>query len=267
MNKKTKVPPVLALWLIIALGLALFVGISFTDDLNISSYNLKRGKFQETLLASGADEEEMPKFVADTLLAPLMDKIENGPDSTIHNVLVFGDSMTHYLAMSIAKYGSKNNYKVTSVTWVSSSILKWSKTDKIKKYMEEVNPDFVIISLGANDMNLRNFDSKAPEIQKIVEQLNNVPYIWVGPPLWKKDKGLYRMLEKTLAKGQVFHIDQDFKIQRAADKIHPTHKGADVWADTLMRWIKTSNLPLLAEMPDSVKTTQDHNFIYLHAKD
>ena len=266
MRHKYKLPPIFALWLLIVLTLALFVWVSFSDDMNIGNYTIKKGKFPETLLTQ-EKPDVIPDILPDTLIVPIVNKIVNGPDSTIRNVLVFGDSMTHYLAMSIAKYGSRNNYTVTSVTWVSSSITKWSKTDKLKKYMEMVEPDFVIISLGANDVNLKNFNSKIPEIQGIISQLDSVPYIWVGPPLWKKDKGLYDILEKTLAKGQVFHLDENFKIQRAADHIHPTHKGADAWADTLMRWIKTSNLPLLAELPDTVKRPLEHNFIYLHAKD
>lgn len=262
---KFRLPPIYALWLLIVVTLAIFVGLSFSNDLNIGDYTIKKGKFPETLLA----HEEAPIIpdtvvIPDSILAPIMEKVVNGPDSTIRNVLIFGDSMTHYLAMSIAKYGSKNNYQVTSVTWVSSSIMKWSKTDKINKYMEMVKPDFVIISLGANDVSLRDFDKKIPEINKIIEQLGSVPFIWVGPPMWKKDKGLYAMLEKSIGEGKVFHIEEDFKIPRARDHIHPTQKGAQIWADSLMRWIKLSNLPLLAEMPDTVDTKQGHQFIYLH---
>lgn len=260
-----KIPPIYALWLLIAVTLIIFVGISFSNDLNVGSYTIKKGKFPETLLASNDISPNPPELELDSLPEILEEKIIHGPDTTIHNVLIFGDSMTHYLAMSIAKYGTRNNYKVTSVTWVSSSIKAWSQTDKIRKYMDMVKPDFVIITLGANDLNIKNYDTKIPEINRIVQQLDNIPYIWVGPPLWKHDKGLYAMLEKTIPQGHVFHIDEDFELPRARDHIHPTHKGAQLWADTLMRWMKISDLPLMAEFPDSIDTHQDHKFIYLQS--
>ena len=189
------------------------------------------------------------------------------PDTTVHNVLVFGDSMTHHLAMSIAKYGSKNHYKVTGVTWESSSIPGWSGSSKIKKYIEMVQPDFVIISLGSNEMELKHFERRIPDVEKIVEQLDSMPFVWVGPPLWKEDKGVYSMLEKALPKGHLFKIGTDVEISRGPDHVHPTRKGADVWADTLMRWISRSQHPILTEYPDSGISIKSHKFIYLHPED
>lgn len=266
MRFKGKIPAIYAAWCLIAATLVIFVAFSFTEDVNIGSYTVKKGKFPETLFAKEDTVVPGVEAILDTVISTSIKNV-NGPDSTIHNVLIFGDSMTHYLAMSISKYGTRNNYKVTSVTWVSSSIKRWSTTDKIKKYMDMVNPDFIIISLGANDVYLKNYDSKVAEVQKILAQIDTVPYIWVGPPMWKKDNGLYEMLEKTLSKERLFHIDEDFKMPRARDHIHPTHKGADLWADSLMRWIRFTNLPLLSEMPDTIVTEQDHKFIYLQSNE
>ena len=262
---KFKIPPIFALWLLVMVTLAIFVCISFSEDMNLGSHTLKKGKFPETLLAQEKEEEPLADtiVVSDSVAAFPEEKIVHGPDSTIRKVLMFGDSMTHYLAMSIGKYGTRNNYSVTSVTWVSSSIQKWSKTDKIKKYLDMVQPDFIMISLGANDINLRNFEAKAPEIRKIISQIDDVPYIWIGPPLWKKDQGLYAMLARTVGEEKLFEIGLDFKMPRARDHIHPTKKGADLWADTLMRWVRTTDKPLLAEVPDTIETAQHHQFIYL----
>lgn len=267
MKNKNRISPIYALWLLVMVTLAIFVGLSFSDDLNIGDYTLKKGTFHETLMSKKYSDEISQEEFQDIIINPVIREVVEGPDSTIRNVLIFGDSMTHYLAMSISKYGSKNNYKVTSVTWVSSSITKWSKTDKIKKYMDEVNPDFIIISLGANDVGLRDFEAKIPEIKKITDQLGDVPFIWVGPAMWKADKGLYPMLEKALGQAKVFRLDETIKIPRAGDHIHPTKKGADVWADTLMRWIKTSPHPILADYPDSQEVSKEHKFIYLHAQE
>ena len=175
--------------------------------------------------------------------------------------------MTHNLAMSISKYGTKNNYNFTGVTWESSSIPGWKKSGKIQKYLEMTHPDFVIISLGSNEMELKNFERRIPDIKDILEQMGDIPYVWVGPPLWKEDKGLYTTLQQVVPQGKLFKIESPAIIERGPDKVHPTRKGADVWADTLMRWIRKSSHPILTEKPDSGTSTKGHKFIYLHPKD
>ena len=257
-----KPSPVYALWILITVTLVIFVGLSFSDDVKIGNHILSKAYFPETLLAnSEPSEEETPIEIVDTLTLPVETLVE--PDTTVHSVLVFGDSMTHHLAMSISKYGTKNNYKVTGVTWESSSIPGWRYSSKIKEYMEMSKPDFVIISLGSNEMELKNFERRIPDIQYIAKEMGDIPYVWVGPPLWKEDRGLYATLEKSLPKGKVFKIEK-LDIERGPDHVHPTKRGADVWADTLMRWIKKSEHPILTEIPDSGTSTRGHKFIYLH---
>lgn len=268
---KPRISPILALWILITLAMVIFIGISFSDDLKIGNYTLTKARFPETILAEKNDDVALTdsiegmesKTAYDSLL--LMQEILE-PDTTIHNVLVFGDSMTHHLAMSIAKYGTKNNYKVTGVTWESSSIPGWSNSGKIEKYLKEVKPDFVIISLGSNEMELKHFERRLPDVEKIVAKLDSLPFVWVGPPLWKEDKGVYKMLEKGLPKGVLFKVE-NLDIPRGPDHVHPTKRGADIWADTLMRWIKQSPHPILTELPDSGTTTKGHKFIYLHPND
>ena len=268
---KDKIPPLYALWLLITLALVIFIGVSFYKDLKIGNYTLSKARFPETLLAERTEEcSEDSILRADSLLTGEVSPVDSipvaEPDTTVHNVLVFGDSMTHHLAMSISKYGTKNNYKVTGVTWESSSIPGWSKSGKIGKYIKMSQPDFIIISLGSNEMELKNFDRRIPDIKNIVEQLDSIPFIWVGPPLWKADKGIYPMLEKAISKDLIFKVE-NMDIPRGRDHVHPTQKGADIWTDSLMRWIRKSPYPILSEVPDSGTTTKGHKFIYLHPDD
>ena len=254
-----------SLWLLLTVALVIFIGISFSNDMKVGEFTLSKAYFPETLLAkSQSSLDSLSMEVQDTLPLPVETLVE--PDTTVHSVLVFGDSMTHHLAMSISKYGTKNNYKVTGVTWESSSIPAWRNSSKIKKYMEMSKPDFVIISLGSNEMELKNFERRIPDIQAIAEQMGDIPYVWVGPPLWKEDKGLYPVIERALPKGKVFKIEH-LDIERGPDHVHPTKRGADEWADTLMRWIRKSEHPILTEIPDSGTSTKGHNFIYLHPDD
>ena len=113
-----KPSPAFALWFLITIALVIFIGISFSEDIKIGNHTLSKAYFPETLLPQiESIQEETPVEIKDTLPLPVETLVE--PDTTVHNVLVFGDSMTHHLAMSISKYGTKNNYKVTGVTWES----------------------------------------------------------------------------------------------------------------------------------------------------
>lgn len=261
---KIKISPAFSLWMLLTIALVIFIGLSFSDDFRIGNHTLSKAYFPETLSPKKEalpkeDFQEMPDTMVSIPLAQ--------PDTTVHSVLVFGDSMTHLLAMSISQYGTKNNYHLTSVTWESSSIPGWSNSDKIPKYIEESKPDFIIVSLGSNEMELKHFERRIPDVEKIVAAIGDIPFVWVGPPLWKEDKGVYEMLEKSLPKGVVFRVGEDVDIPRGKDKIHPTRKGAQIWADTLMRWIPLSPHPILAEKPDSGTSTRGHTFIYLHPDD
>lgn len=262
---KGKISPIVALWILITITMAIFIGISFSDDINIGDYTLTKARFPETLVKQ-PEKVEIPIEDSITDSIPMIEEPEVKTDTTVHKVLIFGDSMTHNLAINIARYGTKNNYKVTGVTWESSSMPGWEKSGKIKKYMEMVKPDFVIIALGSNETGLRNFDLRIPVVKSIINQIGDVPFIWAGPPLWKKDSGIYPMLEKTLPPGSLFKAE-NIDIQRAGDHIHPTLKGARTWADSLMRWMPKSYHPILSELPDSGTTTTGHQFIYLHPND
>lgn len=258
--------PIISLWMLITIALVIFIGLSFSDDLKIGGYTMSKANFAETLLAVNSENEKITIEIKDTVPTPVETKVFE-PDTTVHSVLIFGDSMTHHLAMSIAKYGTKNRYKVTGVTWESSSIPKWSSSGKISEYMELSHPDFIIISLGSNEMELKNFERRIPDVENIIKQIGETPYIWVGPPLWKEDKGVYLMLTKALPADKLFKMENTELIERGPDHVHPTRKGADEWSDTLMRWISRSSHPILSEYPDSGTTIKGHKFIYLHPDD
>lgn len=261
-----KPSPAISMWILITVAMVIFIGVSLCEDIKIGNFTLTKSRFPEVLLAKDEQKDNLPE-ITDTIPSDtIIPKEEIEPDTTVHSLLIFGDSMTHNLGMSVAKYGTKNNYKVTSVTWESSSIPGWSNSGKIKEYIEMSKPDFIIISLGSNEMGLKHFEKRIPDVSKIVEQVGDKPYVWVGPPLWKEDQGIYKMLEEALPPGMVFRTE-GIEIPRGGDKIHPTMRGAEIWADTLMRWISHSKHPILTEKPDSGTTTKGHRFIYLHPND
>lgn len=250
------------LWLLLAVALGIFIAISFIEDEESELMALKKAGFRETLTKIAESEEILPDSL--TVLA-LNDSLVSGdsvsnhggvspvilePDTTVKQIFIFGDSMTILIAARLAAYGRQNGYKVSSLTWDSSSTVIWSNSDTIEKYMKEINPDFVMITLGSNELFLQHFESRKPNVKKIIDKLAGIPFIWIGPPNWKEDKGFNDMMESVLPRGTYFRTE-GMELDRGPDHVHPTRRAGALWADSVMRWIVKSPHPIRAEIPDS----------------
>ncbi|MCH5224271.1 MAG: hypothetical protein J1E82_09540 [Muribaculaceae bacterium] len=55
----------------------------------------------------------------------------------------------------------------------------------------------------------------------------------------------------TLPKGTFFRTE-GMDLKRGPDHIHPVQSAADLWVDSIMRWMPSSAHPILSAYPDSV---------------
>ena len=245
-------PPQISLWLLLAVALAVILAISFDKDGNFGKLSLRQSAIRETLTRE--PETEVPAEVPDTIDGAG----EAQTDTTVHSVMVFGDSMTILVANRIAYYGAQNGYDVNSVTWYSSSTKVWGECDTLRHFIKAYNPDFIMVTLGANELFINNIADRDKYVKKIMEQIGDIPFVWIGPPNWKPDTGINDMLEKTLPKG-TFFLTNGMTLERGSDKMHPTQKAADQWADSIMRWMPDSRHPILSAFPDTVTRKPPHN--------
>lgn len=250
MKKKTTGINIAALWLLVALSLIIIMFISFSDEMTIGSHTVKKGTFKETLLAqnnsSPSDIEALDSLENIEEEAKIIE-----PDTTVKSVFIFGDSMTILISRRMAAYGKMNGYKVNSVTWDGSSSIGWSGKDTLDYYLKKFKPDFVMISLGGNEIYIKSFESRMPYIEKLLKKLGDIPFVWIGPPTWKDDQSMYNdMLEQNLPKGTFFRTE-GMELKRGPDHIHPVQSAANIWVDSIMRWMATSAHPILSEFPDS----------------
>lgn len=255
----------LYLWLLLAVGLVIMVGLSFVGELSIGSYTLQKAPFKEVITGeavTGADAAATAFQPMDTtFMAPPAEVT----DSTVKSVLIFGDSMTILVANRMAAYGKQNGYEVTSVTWDSSTSIGWSGCDTLDNYIARYKPDFIIVTLGSNELFLQNFDKRRPYVEKLVKKIGKIPFVWIGPPNWKEDKGFNNMMEAILPSGTYFRTE-GMDLPRGEDHIHPTPRGGVIWTDSIMRWISTSRHPILNEVPDASIGTPSHRNFYYKAK-
>lgn len=262
--------PFLMLWLLLSVALVVVLLIGFLDDASFGGISLRQGTFKDVILAPPSDSDELPAdsgaLAADSVApgSPEAAPVLAETDTTVKSVLIFGDSMTILVANRMAAYGEKNGYKVTSVTWDSSSSVGWSGCDTLDNFIARVHPDFIMVTLGSNELFLKNFNARKPFVEKLVSKMQGIPFVWIGPPNWKEDKGYNAMMESTLPPGTFFRTE-GLELPRSKDNVHPTPRGGVIWTDSIMRWMKFTPHPIPAEVPDSGVTTRSHRSFYYKA--
>lgn len=252
----------LLLWLLLSVALIVVITVAFLDDITIGGFTLKKGTYRDVILAENtsgpSDEDDLEmaengerKVIAET-------------DTTVKTVLIFGDSMTILIANRLAAYGEKNGYDVVSVTWDSSSSVSWSACDTLDNFIKRYHPDFIMVSLGSNELFLKNFDLRRPNVEKLIKKMGDIPFVWIGPPNWKEDQGFNPMMRKTLPKGTFFDSN-GLGLPRGPDNIHPTPRGGVIWTDSIMSWMRYTPHPIPSVRPDPSVTTRSHKSFYYRA--
>ena len=124
--------------------------------------------------------------------------------------------------------------------------------------------DYVFISLGSNELYFKNPESRLPYIKKVLEMIDTIPYVWIGPPNWQKDSGINDLLERTCRSGSFFRTD-GMELARKKDHIHPTRAASALWVDSIMRWMPKSAHPILADSPSDSIGRANANVTFLKA--
>jgi len=121
-------------------------------------------------------------------------------DTSAQRILLIGDSMSKWLRYRLQDYCQKNGHKLYTVTWVSGNTDWFAKYDTLNYYISKEKISYVFLVLGANELFIKDFSNqRGANVDKIVNRLAGVKWVWVGPPNWKKDKGINAcLLEKLI---------------------------------------------------------------------
>ncbi len=128
-----------------------------------------------------------------------------------------------------ARYEVKSEQASFTVTWAG----------KMDQLVANMQPDLVIINLGANEMQNTNPASHAHAVRRIVKGIGGRPCVWVSPPTWRKDTGILDVIRENSAPCRFFDSDVHVKqpIPRQGDKVHPNKEGGQIWADAFWAWL------------------------------
>ena len=223
-------------WAILVVSLMIFLGLSGVDSIHVGGLELRSSGMLDRLTKApdslALQCDSLPEIQPDTV--PEMPRtIDESPQT----ILFIGDSMLEGLSPRLAAYAKENGHKLYSVIWYSSTSEVWGETTKLAEYIEQFKPTYVFVSLGANELFVRNIAERRDKfVKNIISQIGDIPYVWIGPPNWKEDTGINNLIAKNARKGSFF-LSNGMHFDRAKDGAHPTRKSACLWMDSVARWM------------------------------
>lgn len=236
----------------------LFAGLSFFKDGIEESFGINTATFASDLLSTPDDELELADVVTtDSASGKATTTVERAPlDTTKKNILFIGDSMLERLSPRIAAYAEENGHQMNTVIWYGSSTEVWATSGRAKECIQKYRPDYIIISLGGNELFVNDIIARRTKyVKQIVAEFADIPYVWIGPPNWKKDTGINKMIQSVVPKGNFYlSYTPDQHYDRAKDGAHPTPASAAKWADRICKWIvEESNNPIMLNLPQKAR--------------
>jgi hypothetical protein len=150
-------------------------------------------------------------------------------------VLLVGDSMAEGLRPSLQQRVEAAGGRFIGEAWQSSTIIGWEGSGRLREMLERYQPDIVFISLGSNELQARRPEGRAPLIRRMVAEIGGRPAYWIGPPSWKTDRGLLRVIEENFQAGH-FYNASDLQVPRQRDGKHPTLEGFSQWTELIWSW-------------------------------
>lgn len=200
-------------------------------------------------------------FIGDTIPqeAMLAAKVKNEVpqmDSTSQRILLIGDSMLEQLRWAVRDYCEANNHELNTVMWYSAQSMWFGQYDTLSYYIKKFKPTYILFVSGANELFVRDIKTKRADfVKKIINDMDTIPFIWVGPPNWKKDTGINDLILRYAKSGRYYPSikislnNPNFK--RYKDGAHPLPSTAHYWMDQLAIWImEKSDYPILLNKPE-----------------
>ncbi len=249
-------------WGLCALLLAAFVffaALSFCQDgISVGTFELKTASFAQNM----RDLFEVPvKAKVDTMEKD--DKWRAPVDTTAKNILFIGDSMLEGLAPRLAAYCDVSGHTLVEVIWYSSSTLCWGESARLTELINKYQPNYIFVCLGANELYVPDIKrARRPYLKKMLAEIGDIPYVWIGPPNWDEDTGINDLLAQELGRG-CFYLSANDKFERSRDGAHPTRASAQEWMDRVIKWMDSSSAhPIRLNQPKVATTRASRIVVY-----
>lgn len=261
--------PYWGLWSLLLAALAFFAFLSFWQEgISVGGLEIKTATFARDLGVepdgtNGSVNTDSLKNKKRASGKAQDDNWRAPMDTTAKNILFIGDSMLEGLAPRLAKYCDKNGHTLVEVIWYSSSTLYWGQSDRLANLIAKYKPNYIFVCLGANELYVPNIKhARRPYLKKILAEIGDIPYVWIGPPNWDEDTGINDLLDQETDKG-CFYLSAHDQFERSRDGAHPTRASAHKWMDRVVKWIGTSGAhPIRLDDPGEGIGRATHIIVY-----
>jgi lysophospholipase L1-like esterase len=159
-------------------------------------------------------------------------------------VLQVGDSFADALGIELGKLLKQSGVRTSLETKTPSYIGDWAFGKVLRKAIADYNPDLVLITLGANEIEIPVPAQRVGPVQRLVKSLGDRPCVWILPPLWKPDTGVMQVIKDNARPCLV--LDSSALVPalpRGPDHIHPNNEGKVIWANAVFEWLKQAREP------------------------
>lgn len=165
------------------------------------------------------------------------------PEGT--TVLHVGDSFAGALGIPLNKRLEEAGVRGVLKYRTASYIVEWAHQPDLETYVQQYQPDLVLVTLGANELEIAEPEQRIPAIRKIVSVIGDRPCVWVGVPLWSdQHNGLMEVVRDNVAPCRFMDSAALFPdMPRAHDKIHPTMQAREDWAVRVVEWLAHQRRP------------------------
>lgn len=162
------------------------------------------------------------------------------PDTCGKRILFFGDSMVEGLSMRFSDYAHENGHDLYTVCWYGSSTTGWaSNLDTLRSFLRWSEADYVVVSLGGNELRAKDLVYRAENIRKIQDALDNRPTVWIAPPSWVKNPTITEVICSVVGSRRYFDSTR-LKFNRGSDNMHPTFGSSSRWMDSIAVWLSSA---------------------------
>jgi lysophospholipase L1-like esterase len=160
-------------------------------------------------------------------------------------VLHIGDSFAGALGLDLNRELKAVGVRSILKYQTSSYIPNWASGKEIEQYLANYNPDLVLVTLGANELEIPDPQERVRTIRKLVSRIGQRPCVWIGPPLWEGARpALLEVIRKECA--PCVYLDSTAhlpKLARARDGIHPSGPARTEWATFVLQWLSAHRDP------------------------
>ncbi len=159
-------------------------------------------------------------------------------------VLQVGDSFADALGKELSKLLKDAGLRTTVVSKTPSYIGDWAYGSTLATLMSKYQPDLVLITLGANELEIPDPAARIVPVQRLAARASSRPCVWILPPLWKKDTGVMQVIKDHARPCLVLDSTSLVgELPRLPDGIHPNTAGRATWAAAVMHWLNQKRDP------------------------